>query len=107
MTELAGEGVPVKHSCLALGVSRSGCYDARSRQPSARVIKHAWLTDLIGTAHQASRQTYGPPRVHAELAPSGPDDRPIRPSHCPDSDFRLPNSRNGPSPSVVRTAAKP
>ncbi|MGI5200290.1 IS3 family transposase [Spirillospora sp. CA-108201] len=37
------------------------------RPPSARAIRHAWLTDLIGTVYQASRQTYGSPRVHAEL----------------------------------------
>jgi putative transposase len=67
VTELAGEGIPVKQACLALGVSRSGYYDTRSRPPSARAIRHAWLTDLIGTVHQASRQTYGSPRVHAEL----------------------------------------
>jgi putative transposase len=67
VAELADEGVPVKQACLALGVSRSGYYEARSRPPSARAIRHAWLTDLIGTVHQASRQTYGSPRVHAEL----------------------------------------
>ncbi|GAA0575652.1 hypothetical protein [Actinomadura livida] len=67
VTELADEGVPVKQACVALGVSRSGYYDARSRPPSARAIRQAWLTDLIGAVHQASQQTYGSPRVHAEL----------------------------------------
>ncbi|SNS13022.1 IS3 family transposase [Actinomadura mexicana] len=67
VTELAGEGVPVRQSCLALGVLRSGYSNARSRPPSARAIRHAWLADLIGTVHQASRRTYGSPRVHAEL----------------------------------------
>jgi putative transposase len=67
VAELAGEGAPVKQACLALGVSCSGYYEARSRPPSARAIRHAWLSDLIGTVHQASRQTYGSPRVHAEL----------------------------------------
>ncbi len=65
--ELAADGVPVKKACLALGVSRSGFYEARDRPPSARAIRHAWLTDLIGTVHEASRQTYGSNRVHAEL----------------------------------------
>jgi transposase InsO family protein/transposase-like protein len=36
VAELAVEGVPVKQACLALGVSRSGFYDARTRPPSAR-----------------------------------------------------------------------
>ncbi|WP_433476385.1 transposase [Spirillospora sp. CA-142024] len=63
VAELAVEGVPVKQACLALGVSRSGFYDARTRPPSARVIRQAWLTDQITAIHQASRQTYGSPRV--------------------------------------------
>ncbi|MEV3927273.1 IS3 family transposase [Actinomadura coerulea] len=65
--ELAGEGVPVKQACLALGVSRSGFYDARTRPLSARAIRQAWLTDQINALHQASRQTYGSPRVRAEF----------------------------------------
>jgi putative transposase len=48
-------------------VSRSGYYDWAGRAPSLRAIRHAWLTDLIGTIHQASRATHGSPRVHAEL----------------------------------------
>jgi putative transposase len=67
VAELAAEGVLVKRACLALGVSRSGYYDARVRPPSARAIRHAWLTDQIGAVHEASRQTYGVPRIHAEL----------------------------------------
>jgi putative transposase len=67
VAELAAEGVPVKQACLALGVSRSGFYDARTRPPSARSIRQAWLTDQIAAVHEASRQTYGAPRVRAEL----------------------------------------
>ena len=67
VAELADDGVPVKRACLALGVSRSGFYDARTRPPSTRAIRHAWLTDQIAAIHDASRQTYGGPRVHAEL----------------------------------------
>ncbi|RAY10649.1 IS3 family transposase [Actinomadura craniellae] len=67
VAELADEGVPVKQACLALGVSRSGFYDARRRPPSARAIRQAWLTDQIAAIHQASRQTYGSPGVRAEL----------------------------------------
>ena len=50
-----------------LGVSESGFYDWRSRPPSARAIRHAWLTDIISQIHQQSRGTYGARRVHAEL----------------------------------------
>jgi putative transposase len=67
VAELAAEGVPVKQACLSLGVSRAGFYEARSRPPSARTIRQAWLTDQITAVHEASRQIYGAPRVHAEL----------------------------------------
>jgi putative transposase len=45
----------------------TGYYAWAARAPSPRAIRHAWLTDLIGTAHHASRGTYGAPRIHAEL----------------------------------------
>lgn len=67
VAELAGEGVRVKRACVELGVSRAGYYQWRHRAPSARQIRHAWLTDLISGIHQASRETYGAPRVTAEL----------------------------------------
>jgi len=50
-----------------LDVSESGYYARRSRPPSARTIRHIWLTDLIRQIHTASRGTYGARRVHAEL----------------------------------------
>jgi len=50
-----------------LGVSESGFYAWRSRPPSARAIRHVWLTDMIRQVHAASRGTYGAHRVHAEL----------------------------------------
>lgn len=67
VADLVEDGVPVTQACLALGVSRSGFYEARRRPPSPRAIRHAWLTDLIGTVHEASHQVYGSPRVRAEL----------------------------------------
>ncbi|WP_084796250.1 IS3 family transposase [Pseudonocardia asaccharolytica] len=67
VAELAAEGVPVKQACVSLGVSRSGFYEAQTRPPSARTIRQAWLTDQITAIHEASRQTYGAPRVRAEL----------------------------------------
>ena len=64
---MAAEGIPVAVACRVLDVSTSGFYAFRSRPPSARAIRHAWLTDLIVRVHQDSRGTYGALRVHAEL----------------------------------------
>jgi putative transposase len=64
---MAAEGLPVQASCRMLEVSESGYYDWRSRPPSERQIRHAWLSDLVTEIHAASRQTYGSIRVHAEL----------------------------------------
>jgi putative transposase len=64
---MAAEGIPVQVACRVLDVSTSGFYAFRSRPPSQRAIRHAWLTDLIVEVHQRSRGTYGALRVHAEL----------------------------------------
>jgi putative transposase len=64
---IAEERLSVQLACRLLDVTRSGYYAAASRPPSARSIRHAWLTDLIVQIHAASRSTYGAPRVHAEL----------------------------------------
>ncbi len=54
-----------------LGVSRSGYYAWRSRPPSHRSIVDAELTRAIMRIHEASRGTYGRPRIHAELRYEG------------------------------------
>ena len=64
---MAAEDLSVKPSCRLLEVTRAGYYAYVSRPPSARAIRHAWLTDLITEIHASSRGTYGAPRVHAEL----------------------------------------
>jgi transposase InsO family protein len=64
---MADEQLPVQPACRILGVSESGYYAWKSRPPSERSIRHAWLTDLILQVHADSRQTYGWRRVHAEL----------------------------------------
>jgi putative transposase len=64
---MVGEGIAVEVACRVLAVSVSGYYAWLSRPPSARTIRHAWLTDLITEVHQASRGIYGARRVHAEL----------------------------------------
>jgi putative transposase len=48
-------------------VSESGYYEWRFRPPSARAIRHAWLTEMIAQVHAESNGTYGARRVHAEL----------------------------------------
>jgi putative transposase len=64
---MATQGFPVQVCCWVLEVSESGSDAWRNRPPSARAIRHAWLTDAIHQVHTASRQTYGSRRVHAEL----------------------------------------
>src|SRR5688500_1582920 len=64
---MAAERLGVQVACRVLGVSESGYYAWRKRPVCARAIRHAWLTDCIRRAHQASRGTYGARRVHAEL----------------------------------------
>lgn len=55
----------------ALGVSRAGYYAWLERRPSARSQADAELTDRIAAIHKASRETYGAPRIHAELVHEG------------------------------------
>jgi putative transposase len=57
--------------CRVLGVSPSGYYAWRHRKPSARARKDAELTEKIRSYHRASHETYGSPRIHAELADEG------------------------------------
>ncbi len=62
---------PISIMCKTLGVSRSGFYAWRERAPSTRSVADAELTARIKSIHQASRETYGAPRIHAELADEG------------------------------------
>lgn len=62
---------PVRRLCRALGVSPSGYWAWRRREPSARASANAQLTNQIVQIHHASRGTYGARRVRAELVASG------------------------------------
>ncbi len=62
---------PVQFMCRMLGVSRSGYYGWRDKPSSARSLQDAALTEKIREIHERSRQTYGSPRVHAELKALG------------------------------------
>jgi putative transposase len=57
--------------CRLLGVSRSGFHAWERRAPSQRALHDAWLVERIRTIHAHSRETYGSPRVHAELRRQG------------------------------------
>jgi putative transposase len=50
-----------------LGVTRQGFYSWRSRKPCNRELKDRELCTLISKAFEDSRETYGVPRIHAEL----------------------------------------
>lgn len=62
---------PIRVMARVLRVSASGFYAWRSRPASARAARDADLTRRIRTIHAGSRQTYGAPRVHAELKAEG------------------------------------
>jgi len=62
---MAAQGLPVEVCCRVLDVSVSGYYAWRLRPPSARSLRHIWLTGQIQAVHVASRGTYGSRRVHA------------------------------------------
>ena len=53
--------------CSVLGVTRAGYYAGRRRGPSRRALGDAELSSLIGRVFVESLETYGAPRVHAEL----------------------------------------
>jgi putative transposase len=58
---------PVSLLCSVLGVTRAGYYAWRQRGPSRRALGDAELASLIGRVFVESLETYGAPRVHAEL----------------------------------------
>ena len=75
LAQLHVDGVRIGRSCHALGVCCSGYDQWACRAPSARSIRHAWLSDLIGAVHQASRGTCGRPRVLPRCAGGAPRPR--------------------------------
>jgi putative transposase len=64
---------PVRLLCRVLEVSRSGFYAWKSRPPSARSKEDESLSAKVLQIFHASRQTYGSPRIKAELNDDGHD----------------------------------
>ena len=62
---------PVRRMCRMLRVSASAYYAWRSRLPSLRESQNGALLAEIRRVHERSRQTYGSPRIHAELRAQG------------------------------------
>lgn len=64
-------GVAVNLSCETLDVSRSGYYAWAMRPPSERKFSDQALLPRIRAIHEKSKQTYGSPRITAELRAEG------------------------------------
>jgi len=61
----------IRAMCRVLEVSASGYYAWRRRMMSVRAREDEQLQQRIRTIHLLSRQTYGAPRIHAELQEQG------------------------------------
>ena len=62
---------PIATMSRVLGVSRAGFYAWRHRPQSLHAVADAALLRRVRTVHASSRQTYGAPRVHADLRQRG------------------------------------
>lgn len=62
---------PISTMARVLGVSESGYHAWRQRAPSVRAVSDELLMKMVRTIHLGSRETYGVPRVHAELRARG------------------------------------
>jgi len=61
----------VRTMCRVLGVSPSGFYASIDRPPSARAVENERLLERMREIHTFSRETYGRPRMYAELRDDG------------------------------------
>ena len=62
---------PVEIMAEILGVSRSGYYRFLKAKPRAREQENQRLLEKIYHIHRESYETYGSPRIHAELKANG------------------------------------
>ena len=73
MIERCRDAFPVRMMCHRLGVSPSGYYEWRVRQPSARAVSNDRLTRRIRELHEASDGVLGRRRIHEDLIDEGID----------------------------------
>ena len=64
-------GVSIETACTALGVSVSGFHAWKKRPASARQSNDLVMLAHIRAQYATSNETYGSPRMHAELQESG------------------------------------
>ena len=57
--------------CRVMQVSRSGYYRWRQWEPSVRQLEDAVILEEIRESHQASRESYGSPRITVDLRAAG------------------------------------
>lgn len=62
---------PVQTMCRVLGLSTSGYYAWLGRPPSARATANEALVGRMREIHTFSRESYGAPRMYAELRDEG------------------------------------
>lgn len=62
---------PIEKMAIVLGVSKSGYYRFLKAKPSLRAQSNQRLIEKIKRIHQSSYETYGSPRIHAELLAMG------------------------------------
>ena len=63
--------VPHAVTCAILGVSLSWFYKWINRRPTPRQTRRADLDTVVKDAFDASKATYGSPRIHADLVEAG------------------------------------
>jgi putative transposase len=64
-------GVPYAVACRALGVSESWFFKWHDRPPAPAEQRRAQVDAAVKAAFEASKGTYGSPRIHAGLAAAG------------------------------------
>jgi hypothetical protein len=67
----ASHRVPYAVSCRALGVSESWFFKWHDRPPTPAEQRRAEVDQAVAAAFEASKGTYGSPRIHADLVAAG------------------------------------
>ena len=66
-----GYRVPHVVCCAILGVSLSWFYKWMHREPTSTEVRRSELDAVVSAAFEASKRTYGSPRIHADLVEAG------------------------------------